>query len=234
MDLSPHPDVPDAAVVSPVQEVTIVGSADLGFWTDRLRRDGLVPASVEGRAQVLIVSAAFAFKGIPSREVSLSVRLDTPGTGRTSYLEQAFNSVRFFAWIERVVFSTPYHHAEVAVEARPPASFSVRLRDGGGLVTTMAAGDRPPVHAGEEGWQVRVLLPRKSPTASRRLFHARLFGPTRVFRFLPEDVLEIQPSLARPVLQALVDSGFKGEEWIVRDGATHRKSRTLLESRSRA
>ena len=59
--------------ISPVREVTLVGTADLSFWTDRLRTEKLRPADHDGQAQLYISAVASRFKGIPFREVSISI-----------------------------------------------------------------------------------------------------------------------------------------------------------------
>ena len=40
------------AKVSRVREVSLLGSADLAFWRERLKTEDLVPAEREGMAQV--------------------------------------------------------------------------------------------------------------------------------------------------------------------------------------
>ncbi len=114
--------------ISPVREVTLVGAANLAFWIERLRTEKLRPADHDGQAQIYISAVASRFKGIPFREVSISIcaysdSIDTTVEG--IFLAHAFNSVRFFAWCERRFFSTPYYHAAIAVDPGPPASFEM-------------------------------------------------------------------------------------------------------------
>ncbi|MDB6031367.1 MAG: hypothetical protein JWM16_1705 [Verrucomicrobiales bacterium] len=49
-----NPTVRYVAEPKHVEEVSLRGTADLPFWQDRLKREGLVPAERQGRAQVLI------------------------------------------------------------------------------------------------------------------------------------------------------------------------------------
>jgi len=44
------------------------------------------------------------------------------------------------------------------------------------------------------------------------------------------DALSIMPSQDAGIFRALLDSGFTGEEWIVREDATHGKSKSYARS----
>ena len=68
-----------AAKLDHVQEVSILGSADLGFWQQQLAGESLAPVNREGRAIVLIVSAEGRFLGVRFREVSVSVFVASEG-----------------------------------------------------------------------------------------------------------------------------------------------------------
>lgn len=52
------------AELAHVREVSLLGSADLGFWAERLRGDGLTPVEHAGRAQVLVVACDSKFFGV--------------------------------------------------------------------------------------------------------------------------------------------------------------------------
>ncbi len=223
--------------ISPVREATLVGTADLSFWTDPLRREKLRPADHDGRAQLYISAVASRFKGIPFREVSISIcaypdSIDTTQEG--IFLAHAFNSVRFFAWCERTFFATPYYYAAIAVDPGPPASFEVTQRTGSLLRAAMAATTnadrREPIHSGYECWEPTIFLPTRpsKPDAPRKQFFARLSGDTQVYTFLPDDDrITIQPSAAAPILQSLIDSRFSGRQWMIRQSGTHARSKTV-------
>lgn len=148
---------------------------------------------------MMLIAAEGVFHGIRFRELSISVEQGE----REALLLQAFNSNRFFAWCERTFFHTPYVHAGVQVQTEPP---SIAVGD---LIRAEMLGPREPASAGEESWIGTVHLPRQ------RKFHAELSGFTRRYAFADrfETTLE--------VLQ-----GFRPAEWIVREDATHRKSKT--------
>jgi hypothetical protein len=219
-----------------VREVSLLGTADLAFWEDRLRKEGLAPAGRDGKAQLLIVAAEAKFMGVPFREVSFSVLVSPPGPGASqdaAFLAQAFNSCRLFAFCERALFSTPYYYGDLRISTTAPVS--IRLARGGAVVfeAEMRAGPsaprRAPSRSGEEGWEGPVFLPggRRGKGGPGKLLFARIRGHTRAYPFLPaEDAVTIRPSRGAEVLQALVDSQFAGKDWAVREDARHAKSKT--------
>ena len=107
-----------------VREVSLLGTADLAYWKDRLQEEKLFPAERDGQAQVLIIAADSKYWGVRFRELSFSV-LVCPHEERTlqnaAYLLGAYNSLRLFAFVEQRFFSTPYSHGDVRVSASLPA-----------------------------------------------------------------------------------------------------------------
>ncbi len=222
--------------VTRVREVSLLGSADLAFWRERLSTESLVPAERDGKAQILIVGATMRFMGIRFTEISFSVLLsgheEVAGQGG-AFLFQAFNSSRLFAWCEHVLFATPYSHAHCHVSVSSP--ISIQLVMGGELAfrAEMQAdskrSQRQSLRIGEETWEGPVFLPRsrRGNAAKGRFFFAKMKGQTAAYPFArAEDVLSIRPSQEAGIFQALLDSGFTGEEWVVREDAMHGKSRS--------
>lgn len=211
------------ATIPHVREVSILGTADLDFWTDHLRAENLSPLAVDGRAQILVISAEMRFLGLPFGEISFSVLLEEPG----AFLVAAFNSRRFFAFWERNVFGTPYAFAGVQVTASSLAS--VQLAREGETLFRAAMGTPVPESGTspyQDGWAGPVFLPRRNGKTGRRFF-ARIEGSCRPVDFVPSrDVLEIRPAPGLPVFQVLIDSGFQAAQWLVRQDAVHAKSRT--------
>src|SRR5262249_25679981 len=198
-----------------VREVSLRGTADLDFWTKRLAEEGLVPAAHEGKAQLLLIAADLKFMGVRFQELSFSVLVShreggIPQAG--AYLLRAFNSCRFFAFCERVFFSTPYYHGDVRVSASFPASMQLTQRGETLFRAEMQAdpaGSREPARSGEDGWEGPVFLPatRRGKNCPGRLFFARIRGHTRTYPFLPSgDSITITPSRGSEILQALLDS----------------------------
>jgi hypothetical protein len=225
-----------AAELAHVKEVSLLGAADLSFWKDWLKEEGIFPAESDGQAQLLVVAADSKFMGVRFRELSFSVLVASGQDGAwrdAAYLAGAFNSCRLFAFCERAFFSTPYRHGAVGVFASPPASIS--LAKSGEVVfraqmEACASGPgRQPSRSQEEGWEGPVFLPgnRRGRGRQGRLFFARLRGFTQAYPFLPgRDSVTINPLPDNEVLQALVDSHFVAREWAVRTDATHAKSKT--------
>jgi len=228
------------AEVTRVREVSLLGSADLAFWRERLSMENLVPAERDGKAQIMIVGATMRFMGLRFTEVGFSVLLsgleEVAGQGG-AFLFQAYNSSRLFAWCERVIFSTPYLHGNCHVSVSSP--ISIQLVVGGELAfqAKMQADSkgprRQPLRMGEETWEGPVFLPRncRGRAAKDRFFFAKMNGQTAAYSFVrPEDALSIMPSQGAGIFRALLDSGFAGEEWLVREDATHGKSKTYARS----
>ena len=224
------------AELSHVREVSLLGWADLAFWAERLRAEGLTPVEHDGRAHVLVLACDSKFFGVRFRELSFSIDVRRPDKSEGSdaaYLVQAFNSSRFFAWSERTWFSTPYHHGTIDVDVVLPAS--VRLELEGQIVfsTTMSTDSstptRKPSRSGLDGWDGPIFLPssKHGQGTSGRLFFAKIQGETQAYPFAPADTLTLRPSSGHPILQALIDSHFVAHEWLIRGDATHAKSKTF-------
>lgn len=232
------------AELSHVREVSLLGTANLAYWRDRLATESLTPADQDGNAQLLIVAAEMRFMGIRFRELSFSVVVSRQdgaaareGMAGGAYLVRAFNSRRFFAFCERAFFSTPYCHGDVRVATALPAS--IRLIQGGEAVFAAEMREDPsapprepprePSRIGEDGWEGPVFLPARGRTndARGKWFFAKIQGQTHTYPFVhPADCLTIKPGRDGGILQALLDSQFTGTQWSIRQDATHAKSRT--------
>ena len=233
----PETPVKWAAQLSHVREVSLLGTADLDFWADRLRVEGLTPVGRDGRAQVMVIAADARFMRVRFRELSFSVlaRREVNGAPRDgAYLERAFNSRRFFAFVERTFFATPYEYGDVRVSAAAPASMAL-VRDGADVFRAAMGSDadaatRSPARLGEGGFNGPVFLPGQPARAGRpaRLFFARIEGHTATYPFVHSvDSVTIHATPAGGVLAALVDSHFVADEWQVREDASHAKSKTV-------
>lgn len=220
-----------AAQLPHVREVSLRGIADLAYWTERLRSEQLRPAEREGMAQVLLVAADAKYLCIRFRELSISVLVTSPADGPPNavFLTGAFNSIRFFAFCERMLFATPYHYGDVRVSTSPAAmelaekdavTFRAELR---------AEPGREPSRCGEDGWEGLIFLPgaRRRKPGQRKWFFARLQGNTHAYPFVEgKDTMTIRPTSANETLQALKDCRFVAKEWLIREDASHAKSKT--------
>lgn len=221
---------PNAAVVEDVQEVSLLGSADLAFWAEHLRAEGLRPAEHQGQARITVVATGARFKGMPFRELAITVAV--AGEGEAGFLLHAFNTSRFFAFVERTCFKTPYYPGQVELGTDGAAAFGVS-RDAQALLRAEAGPDTARGDWLPDRWEGRVHLPRRH--GAEWCFHAEMSGPSRRFAFDPvHDTLAISPAEDVPVLGWLLESGFMGSEWLLRRHAVHAKSRTVAERRSLA
>lgn len=216
------------ATIPHVREVSILGTADLAFWTGRLRTEGLTPLDWDGRAQILVIAADLRFRGIQFQEISFSIVLSEGG----AFLAQAFNSKWLFAFFERNFFRTPYDFGSVRVSTALPASAQLNREEVlfRAVMGTGAAPTEPGFSPYPEGWDGPVFLPSRSRD-KRRVFFAQIRGATQTVVFEPSrDLLEIRPSKEISVFQALIDSGFNASHWLVRQDAVHAKSKTYPRS----
>lgn len=221
-----------AAQISPVKEVTLLGSADLACWQEHLRPAGLTPASFDGRARIMVCAADARFKGMAFRELSISLFVSREADGSSAdgaYLTHAFNSSRLFACIERTFFATPYFPAEVVVTGEPLTGFFVYQRGKVALQASLENGRGVPLRTGDEGFCGPLFLPslKRGAAGSDKFFVAKLEGATHVFAFDPQrHSLDFDAANGPPVFQWLGDSGFRGEEWQIRPAGQHAKSKT--------
>jgi hypothetical protein len=217
--------------VRPVKEVSLTGTADLAYWKARLEPEGLFPYDDQGRARLVLIGAGMKWMGVRFTELSVSVALSSDPAGDRPvgmYLAQAFNSVGWFAWVERTLFQTPYDPGQTELEARPPVCLALRVGQAQVLRAAMAT-PSPVAWRGDEVWEGGIFLPGRVTRTPRaeKLFFGRLSGDTEVYAFsLQTDTLELKPSPAANVVQWLLESGFAGQEWHIRRAATHQKSQT--------
>ncbi len=90
--------------VRSVSEVNLFGWAEVQAFEPALAARSLTPYISEGRVEVLLLACSSRFKGKRFSELSLSVFVSDQADGATRdgvYPLTAFNSVRFFAWVER-------------------------------------------------------------------------------------------------------------------------------------
>ena len=230
--------VPCHVEVQQVREVSLLGRADLDFWSDHLQAEDLHPTPIDGKAQLLIISAAARWMGVRFEELSISVFVSRHKNGATPegvYMTQAFNSSRFFSFVERTFFHAPYGHGEVRIKVGPPCSIELSTQQGANLVLEMSPdippSAREPGHSGPDGWQGPIFLPQKKRTAAAKVYFGKIAGHTQSYPFCPQDRVTLQPAPGAPILEWLQESHFAGHEWIIRENATHARSRTLGRSR---
>ncbi|MHC4845805.1 MAG: hypothetical protein ACYTCU_06560 [Planctomycetota bacterium] len=213
-----------------VTELSLTGLADPEPWAELVAREGLRLHVVEGRAPVLLLGCSTTFKGIRFREVSVSAFVSDSGDGSTrdgAFMVQAFNSVRFFAFVERRVFKTPYEFADVRVSADDAVAMSVRKRDEL-VVRAEMTGPARETAPGEDGWEGPIFLPRPAGNrGKRKVFFAKLEGASRSVAFRDADRLEFGQAAKHPVFGLLTASRFAPQAWQYRTGAVHSRTKSF-------
>jgi len=212
-----------------VREVTLRGWAELEYWQRRLTQEELFPVANEGRAELLISAVASRFLGIPFRELSVSVFVSQEPKAVSAdglYLVQAFNSLRWFAAMERLLYRTPYDPAGIEVSTELPLAMRLHRADETWLAARMNAKvGRAGTSLGADDWEGTIYLPKRRGRCEK--FFARLAGETTSFTFDATDRIELRPVEGCAVARLLSDSQFAGTEWLVRPVATHARSKTF-------
>ncbi len=213
---------PFISTITDVREVALAATADLAYWRDKLRAERLVLYEAGGRASLLLTAIESKFRGIPFRELSISVLVSDDGgaTPAGAYLAHAYNSSRLLAFAERIFFQTPYHLTRLTMDERVPARmgvsrgervlFSAQMRDKAAL-----GGQEDVLFDGP------IYLP-----GGRQVFYARLSGMAQRYAFDAADQMTIERSPDDPIFGQLIDSDVKGQAWLVRAGAVHARTKT--------
>jgi len=226
------------AELAHVREVSLLGTADLGFWKSRLSAEELAPVDRDGKAQILIVAATMRYMAVRFTEVSFSVLLsgvkDAPEEGG-AFLVQAFNSFRPFAFVERALFATPYQHAECRLSVVAPISVEIVQRGEPlfrAVMSQTTSATARPAHNDDNGWEGPIFLPRNRRRGRKgRMFFASVRGRGSTYAFTRAgDTLSLTSSPVPKVFQLLRDSEFAPTQWIVREDARHGKSKTYQRS----
>jgi hypothetical protein len=211
-----------------VREVTLIGTTNLGFWSDYLKPEGLAPVRCGDDGQIVIVAAEMVYLGIRFTEFSFSVRVELipSSSGSGMRLLHAFTTSRSFAWCERALFNTPYSHGKGCVSVHRPTAMRLDAHGKRVFGAEMSSMERPAIRTGDERWEGPVFLPPRGDASDHRLFFGRLSGHTVVYPFSASDHFAIEPSAGGGALRPLADSRFHPQEWVVRADATHGKSKT--------
>lgn len=217
------------ATVKNSREIILFGTADLQFWTRKLKPENLSPAERDGQSQVMIAAVESRWLGVRFCEFLVAVLTETnqkQGAMPSYYLVAAYNTSRAFTFIEQRYFQTPYQHAEIEVHLTSHHS-EIKLRRRSAeliLASQQLPGTAPPVST---DWEGVIYLPPRYPNVSK-LFYARMGGLTQIRPFQSgQDQLHLTPTPTDPVMGWLLESQFAGFEWHTRNAATHSRSETF-------
>lgn len=220
-----HSGVRYSAVIEHVQEVTLLGTADPGFWAARLQPSGLRVYAPGGAAQLMISASALRWRGFRFRELIISIATcaaEGAAEADSFLLAQGFSSSRLLAWAERRFFATPYLHAETRLDLASPC---METRHGGRALLHAQMGGPRAATRDDATWSGRVFLP--AARGARRFFYADIRGQQLVYPFAPSsDALAITPGAQAPVFEWLRASQFAPTEWRIRADARHARSQS--------
>jgi hypothetical protein len=221
---SSHPYI---STITNVREVALMGAADLPYWRDRLQPEGLTPFVEDGRAALLLTAIESKFRGIPFRELSVSIRVsDEDGAASGgAFLAYAFNSSRLLSLAERILFQTPYHLADLTVDENMPASMAVSV-EGRTLFSARMTSSATLAQEENSLFEGPIYLP-----GGTSLFYARLSGASRIYHFDLLDTVTINPRENDTIFAQLIESNFRGKAWLLRAGAVHVRSKTYRRER---
>ncbi|MFN8528278.1 MAG: hypothetical protein U0670_06680 [Anaerolineae bacterium] len=205
-------------IIEPVLEVTLVGTATPHPWLPLLQAEGLTLSASTDRAIVMISATASTYKGLSFRELSVSIQVE----GNRFFLPHADNSIRWFAWVERKFFQTPYRYGQVTTQPMHIAAVEQ------GIPVFEA---RLPADASyQEDNEVNELVIHLPKSLRKRaddphFFYARLEGAAHIYDGHAASVT-INAGAAQPIWDLLRRSDFQVNEWRVRQSARHSKSKT--------
>jgi hypothetical protein len=216
--------------VHDVLEVSLRGAVSLEASEERLAREGLFPSCENGRAEAVLLGAEARFMGKRFREVSLSLAVShaSDGSGRDgAYLIAAFNDVRFFAWVERRLFRTPYAHGRVVLAGGDRPSIEAGPRRGVPVVRVQMGGDARSQRTGDEAWEGPIYLPRRAGEEYGQHFFGRLTGPSVEWPFDgASDTFVLAPRGDEDPFGLLERWAFQPLRWQLRAGSVHARSKT--------
>ena len=213
-------------------EVSLIATAEFGYWEERLRRENLRPYSADGRAEFLVSSISTSFLGVKFRELVFAVTVsESPGSDARDgyYFPAAFHSSPLLAWIERTAFRTPYRPANLQSTYEPQAGVRLSDRDGV-LLEAVRTSSEVPTRV-EEPWEGPIYLPTPRGRTAPLVLFGRFRGAVEVSPFAADDTFRITGTERHPILRDLVDSNLTPREWRVRPQAIHARSKTYSRGR---
>lgn len=230
-----HP--PYTIVLENVQEVCLLGRADLEFFTRLLAPEGLHPTVHEGHAVLMLCAVDAVYGGTRYREAPLTVftSREPGGSERDgAFLLRAYNTSRFFAWVERVRNHAPYYHARIPRSYQQEHSFIQLVRHNKPVLDARMSGKASGSPASNSLFEGPLQFPvalvsKPSPKdASKNAapmgeqMWARLEGPMMVYPFLPgEDTLQLGEASLDRFAELLQASHFEPRAWWLREKGKH-------------
>lgn len=209
------------AQIEDVKELRLIGSANLDFWNNYLSGEPFQAFAAAGCAEITIGATELVWKKIRFNELTVSLTIADEADAQKPigyFLLHAFNSNRFFAFCERVFFSTPYYFGKVQLRETMTRTINAGANNQNvfkaGMINDSAEKEI------RDDWEGAVFL------SQNKYFVAKLTGKSKVRLFSDSDRLEVNSNDRFPIFKRLIDSEFKGREWRMRSRAFHAKSKT--------
>lgn len=209
------------AVVENVKELRLIGSANLDFWNQYLADKPYQAFDNKGFAEITIAATELIWKGFQFNELTITLAIAKKNTSIQEvsvFLIHAFNSNRFFAFCERVFFSTPYYFGKINLSENLPCRMSLE-----NLFEAKMSGGERQINQVEDNWEGAVFLPKNR---GEKYFIAKLTGESQVCPFDESDKIELKSDADHLIFDSLIKSDFTGKEWRMRSNAFHAKSKT--------
>ena len=220
---APSRTAPITIDITPVYELCLSGRSDGAAWTAALAPEGLAPALTDGQATLLLCATTLRFGGRTFHESVLSVAVAEPDGADGAFLVGAYNTVRFYAWVERRRNRSPYTFAHIALGSAASPALVVTTDQ---VVWSASLGPRPGGMALEsDPFDGPIYLP--SVDGRGGWFYAQLDGEAQITPYDPAvDGFSLGPPGADPLRDRLGEVGFEPLFWSLRPAARHAKSDT--------
>lgn len=218
---------PYTIVLEKVQEVCLLGRADLDYFTRLLAPEGLHPTVREGFAEVMMCAVDSVYGGTRYVEAPLSVFTSEVAGGAErsgAFLLRAYNTSRFFAWVERVRNHAPYYHAKIPRGYHKAQSYLTLMYHGKSVLDARMSGKSEGSLADVSVFEGPLQFPVSlAPRGSKGVqMWAKLEGELIRYPFVAgQDTMEIGAASIDSYAQILRDSHFEPQEWLLREVGRH-------------
>jgi hypothetical protein len=208
-------------IIEPVLEVSLIGDANFANWQPKLEAEGLDIRHHGDKIPVILSAVEATYMGMMFREFSISLAINDSHY----FLAHAYNSNRFFAWVERRLFRTPYYHATVTTTPHKVAIHQNQKM----VFEAILPEDAPITSQIDESFEWQIGLPKslRKKYDVPHYFYARLEGQSHHYDSLSAHMI-FSPSPTSDIFALLQQSEFTIRDWLVRPHGRHSKSKTYL------
>ncbi|MDX2078268.1 MAG: hypothetical protein SFZ02_17680 [bacterium] len=208
-------------IIEPVLEVSLIGEANFVSWQPKLEAEGLDILHHADKIPVILSAVEATYMGMMFREFSISLAINDS----YYFLAHAYNSKRFFAFVERRLFRTPYYHATITTTPHKVAIHQNQKM----VFEAILPEDAPITSQKDENFEWQISLPKslRKKHDVPHYFYARLEGHSHHYDAKSAQ-MTISPSPTDEIFALLEQSEFTIKNWLVRPHGRHSKSKTYL------